>query len=162
MNIRKAVIGDLSQITSIYAYARELMKNTGNATQWKTTYPTEEIIRSDIENGYLHLLCDEDGIEGVFAFLPDGDPVYDHIDGAWLDEKPYAAVHRVASAGKKRGILPLCMEYCLSRAENIKIDTHENNKIMQHQLEKLGFVRCGTITLTNGESRIAYQYKGKC
>ena len=91
-----------------------------------------------------------------------GDPVYDHIDGAWLDEKPYAAVHRVASAGKKRGILPICMEYCLSRAENIKIDTHENNKIMQHQLEKLGFVRCGTITLANGESRVAYQYKGKC
>ena len=41
MNIRKAVIGDLPQITSIYAYARELMKDTGNATQWKTTYPTE-------------------------------------------------------------------------------------------------------------------------
>ena len=107
MNIRKAVIGDISQITSIYAYARELMKNTGNATQWKTTYPTEEIIRSDIENGYLHLLCDEDGIEGVFAFLPDGDPVYDHIDGAWLDEKPYAAVHRVASAGKKRRVIEI-------------------------------------------------------
>ena len=76
MNIRKAVIGDLPQITSVYAYARELMKNTGNATQWKTTYPTEDIIRSDIESGYLHLLCDEDGIEGVFAFLPEGDPVY--------------------------------------------------------------------------------------
>jgi hypothetical protein len=28
---------------------------------------------------------------------------------------------------------------------------------MQHQLEKLGFQRCGIITLANGEPRIAYQ-----
>ena len=157
MNIRKAELGDLPQILSIYALARELMRNTGNATQWKTTYPTEEIIRSDIENGYLHLLCDEDGIEGVFAFLPEGDPVYDRIDGKWLNEMPHAAVHRVASAGKKRGVLLICMQYCFSVCDNIKIDTHENNKIMQHSLEKLGFVRCGTVTLANGESRVAYQ-----
>ena len=161
MYIRKAEHGELSQIISVYAFAREVMRETGNGTQWKNTYPTDEIILSDIENGYLHLLCDEDGIQGVFAFLPEGDPVYDHIDGAWLNEKPHAAVHRVASAGKKKGVLPTCMQYCLSRSDNIKIDTHENNKIMQHQLEKFGFVRCGIITLANGESRIAYQYEKK-
>ena len=157
MNIRKAEISDLTQIISIYAYAREIMRTTGNETQWKNTYPTNDIISSDIENGYLRLLFDEDGIQGVFAFLPDGDPVYDRIDGAWINEKPYAAVHRVASAGKKRGILPLCMSYCFSLSDNIKIDTHENNKIMQHQLEKLGFILCGIVTLENGETRIAYQ-----
>lgn len=160
MNIRKAVIGDLSQIITIYAYARGIMRETGNGTQWKNTYPTEEMILSDIEKGYLHLLCDADGIQGVFAFLPEGDPVYDRIEGAWLNEKPHAAVHRVASAGKKRGILPACMRYCLSLSDNIKIDTHENNQIMQHQLEKAGFVRCGVITLENGEKRLAYQYGG--
>ena len=157
MNIRKAKISDLSQIISIYAYAREIMRTTGNETQWKNTYPTNDIISSDIENGYLRILFDEEGIQGVFAFLPDGDPVYDCIDGAWINEKPHAAVHRVASAGKKRGLLPLCMSYCFSLSDNIKIDTHENNKIMQHQLEKLGFVRCGIVTLENGETRIAYQ-----
>ena len=158
MNIRKAELGDLSQIRSIYAHARTLMRETGNGTQWKNTYPTDKIILSDIENGYLHLLFDGDGIQGVFAFLPKGDPVYDRIDGAWLNEKPHAAVHRVASAGRKKGILPACMRYCLSKADNIKIDTHENNKIMQHQLEKMGFVRCGIVTLANGETRVAYQH----
>ena len=158
MDIRKAKLCDLTQILSVYAHAREVMRETGNATQWKNTYPTSDIILSDIENGYLHVLSDGDGIEGVFAFLPEGDPVYDHIDGKWLSEKPHAAVHRVASAGKKKGILPACMRYCLSLCPNIKIDTHENNKIMQHQLEKAGFVRCGIVTLENGESRIAYQY----
>ena len=161
MNIRKADIADYPQISSIYAFARGLMRETGNGTQWKNTYPTDDVILSDIENEYLHLLCDEDGVQGVFAFLPEGDPVYDHIDGAWLNEKPHAAVHRVASAGKKKGVLPTCMQYCLSLSDNVKIDTHENNKIMQHQLEKFGFTRCGIITLANGESRIAYQYEKK-
>lgn len=157
MYIRKAVLSDLPEIVQIYAGARILMQNTGNATQWKNTYPPNELICSDIQNGNLHVLLDEDGIEGVFALFPEGDPVYDHIDGAWLNDMPHAAVHRVASAGKKKGILAECMRYCFSLFQNIKIDTHENNKIMQHQLEKLGFQRCGIITLTNGEPRIAYQ-----
>ena len=157
MNIRKAEISDLSQIISIYAYAREIMRTTGNETQWKNTYPTNDIISSDIENGYLRLLFDEDGIQGVFAFLPDGDPVYDYIEGAWLNDLPHAAIHRVASAGLKKGIICACMQYCGSLAPNLKIDTHEDNKIMQKQLEKEGFSPCGTIFLANGEKRIAYQ-----
>ncbi len=157
MYIRKATKDDFSEIAYIYAGARTLMQNTGNGTQWKNTYPTDDIILSDIENGNLHVLFDEDGIEGVFALFPNGDSVYDRIDGAWLNDKPHAAVHRVASAGKKKGILSDCMRYCFSMFDNIKIDTHENNKIMQHQLEKTGFSRCGIITLANGEPRIAYQ-----
>lgn len=157
MTIRKATAADFSEIVHIYARARELMRNTGNETQWKNTYPTDDIILSDIQNGNLHMISDEDGIQGVFALFPEGDRVYDRIDGAWLNDEPHAAVHRVASAGKKKGILSECMHYCFSTFKNIKIDTHENNKIMQHQLEKLGFIRCGVITLENGEPRIAYQ-----
>ena len=157
MNVRKATEAELPKILSIYARAREFMRQTGNASQWKNTYPSEEVVLSDIRNGYLHLLTDEDGIQGVFAFLPEGDPVYDRIDGAWLNEKPHAAIHRVASAGNKKGIISECMRYCGSLASNLKIDTHEDNKIMQHQLEKEGFFRCGTVILANGEKRIAYQ-----
>lgn len=157
MQIKKATASDFTEITHIYARARALMRSTGNATQWKNTYPTDDIIRTDIENGNLHILFDEDGIQGVFALFPEGDPVYDRIEGAWLNDKPHAAVHRVASAGKKKGILSDCMRYCFSLFDNVKIDTHENNKIMQHQLEKAGFSPCGTITLANGEPRIAFQ-----
>lgn len=157
MNVRKATEADFSQISAIYARAREFMRQTGNASQWKNTYPTEDIILSDIQNGYLHLLTDEDGIQCVFAFLSEGDPVYDHIDGAWLNDKPHAAIHRVASAGKKKGMISACMRYCTTICSNLKIDTHEDNKIMQHQLEKEGFFRCGIVILKNGEKRIAYQ-----
>ena len=159
MEIRKATKADFAEIKEIYARARAYMKETGNPTQWKNTYPTEDIIVSDIENGFLQILTDEDGIQGVFAFLPNGDSVYDNIDGAWLNDLPHAAVHRVASAGKKKGILAECMRHCFAWADNLKIDTHKDNKIMQRQLEKEGFRPCGTIVLPNGETRIAYQKK---
>ena len=49
MEIRQATKADYLEIASIYTRAREYMKETGHPTQWKNTYPTEEIILSDID-----------------------------------------------------------------------------------------------------------------
>ena len=159
--IRNAHPSDWDDIMEIYAIARDFMKTAGNPTQWGDTFPPEDMVREDIELQRNYVVEIDGRIQAVFAMIAGIDPTYVVIEGAWLDDTPYAAVHRVASAGKKKGVLPTCMQYCLSRSDNIKIDTHENNKIMQHQLEKFGFVRCGIITLANGESRIAYQYEKK-
>jgi len=40
---------------------------------------------------------------------------------------------------------------------NIRIDTHKDNRIMQHNIEKHGFTYCGIIYLANGDERLAYQ-----
>lgn len=160
MNFRLAVNSDFESIVKIYDRARNYMSATGNPAQWKNNYPGENDIRSDMESKNLFVLCDEDGLQGVFAYIPDADDItYRKIDGEWLNDLPYAAVHRVASAGKKKGILKLIMDYCFSHSDNVKIDTHRDNIIMQHQLEKYGFSRCGIIYLLNGEERIAYQMK---
>lgn len=156
MKVTKATLSDLENILPVYERAREYMRQTGNPNQWKTTNPTPEMITEDIKDGSLYMLQSGNGIEAVFAFIQGKDPTYNVIDGAWLNDKPYHAVHRVASAGKSRGVLKLCMEYCLQFTSEIRIDTHEDNKIMQHSLEKLGFKRCGIIRLQNGEPRIAY------
>lgn len=158
MKIIKALISDFDTILPVYERARQYMRETGNPNQWKTTNPTAEMITEDIENGNLYMLCSENGIEAVFAFISGVDPTYNEIDGEWLNNRPYCAVHRVASAGKSRGVLKLCMDYCLQYTSEIRIDTHEDNKIMQHSLEKLGFKRCGIIKLQNGEPRIAYHF----
>ena len=137
------------------------MRNTGNANQWKNIYPTPKTIEDDIKKENLYTVCENDEILAVFAFIPGIDPTYNEIDGAWLNDKPYAAMHRVASSGKKKGMLHECVKYALQHADNIRIDTHHDNKVMQHQLEKEGFVRCGIIKLENGEPRIAYQKEKK-
>ena len=49
--------------------------------------------------------------------------------------------------------LPSVLEHC----ESLRADTHEDNKIMQHLLEKNGFVRCGIIHVEDGTPRVAYQ-----
>ncbi len=156
MTVRNATIKDLPEILNIYAYARQFMRDTGNPNQWKTTNPTQETLENDINNNDLYLLVDDEQIHGVFAYIEGVDPTYNYIEGKWLNDMPYSAVHRVASAGKSRGVLKLIMDFAFSYADNIRIDTHEDNKVMQHSLEKLGFVKCGIIYLTNGEPRIAY------
>lgn len=39
----------------------------------------------------------------------------------------------------------------------MRIDTHADNHIMQHVIEKAGFQRCGIIFTDDGTPRIAYQ-----
>ena len=156
MEIRQARQDELEAVLAIYERARQYMKLTGNPTQWGENYPPAVLVEEDIAKGALYVI-DDGGICGVFAFFPDGEPLYDRIDGAWLNDEPFAAIHRVASAGTRKGILSDCIAFCRSRSDNLKIDTHVDNKIMQHQLKKVGFVECGTIHLENGDPRIAFQ-----
>ena len=163
MNVRRATMSDLEDILSVYAAARIYMSEHENPTQWGASYPPVELVVSDIEGGLSWVITDicpsedKETVLGVFAFLPDGDPIYNNIEGKWLNDLPHAAIHRVASSGERRGILGACIDFCISRSDNLKIDTHRDNITMQNALKKQGFVACGRIFLENGEDRIAYQ-----
>lgn len=157
MTVRSIRPDELERALEIYSRARTFMKESGNPTQWGQTYPPESLVAEDIARGVLYGVCDGDGIYAIFAFFPAGDPIYNNIDGKWLNDLPHAAIHRVASSGERRGMLRECIDYCLSRSKNLKIDTHADNSVMQSALKKLGFNECGTVALENGESRIAFQ-----
>ena len=143
--VRKAIYSDIDTVLKIYEKARQYMADTGNPKQWSDSYPPKELVMRDIEGGNLFVLEDSADIYGVFAFFPEGDSIYDDIEGEWLNSLPHAAIHRVASAGTRRGVLAECIDFCLSQSNNLKIDTYTTNKIMQHQLLKYGFVNCGTL-----------------
>lgn len=158
MIIRAAVEGDMPEILRIYACARRYMAQSGNPNQWGNTHPPKEMLENDIAQGRLYVgQTALGGLSLCFALIPGEDPTYIHIDGAWLNDAPYAAIHRVAGDGREKGVFAKCLEFCRARYENIRIDTHEDNKTMQHVLEKNGFVRCGIIYFENGDPRIAYQ-----
>ncbi len=158
MNIRKTTIEELDTVLDIYAYARTFMAEHGNATQWGTNRPTKERIVQDILEG-KHYVCEENGeIAAVFFYDTKPDPTYQVIyEGAWPNDNPYGVVHRIASAGKVKGAGSFCLQWAFSQCGNLKIDTHENNTVMQNTLAKNGFEYCGVIYLENGEPRIAYQ-----
>ena len=157
--IRNATPHDLPAIENIYAIARGYMARTGNPTQWGDSYPAHSLLESDIAKNEL-FVYEEDGIiHGVFAFILGDDPTYAYIeDGQWPNQKPYGTIHRIASDGETKGVFTHCFAYALSQMDEIRIDTHHNNKTMQHVVEKHGFKRCGVIYVSDGSPRIAYQY----
>ncbi|MDO4633298.1 MAG: GNAT family N-acetyltransferase [Eubacteriales bacterium] len=159
MEIRKADKQDLNEIQRIYAQAREFQKSTGNPRQWAGGYPQEEIILEDIEKGRLYVCTQDERIGGVFMFSCEEEPTYRRIcQGSWPDELPYGVIHRIAGDGSIRGMAAECFRWCRQFQDRLRIDTHEDNRVMQHVLEKNGFVYCGLIYLENGEERQAYQY----
>ncbi|MBR3894126.1 MAG: GNAT family N-acetyltransferase [Clostridia bacterium] len=161
MQIRKAKIEELDALMQIYDDARAFMRKSGNPEQWRN-HPPRELIEEDISRGCCHV-CEEDGeLFAVFYFCEEDDPTYRVIDGAWLNERPYGVVHRIAVAKRGRGVASFCFDYAFSRCGNLKIDTHRQNIPMQRALEKNGFVLCGVIRIASGDERIAYQKTDAC
>ena len=153
--IEKATLSQLPQILKIYEKARKFMSESGNPTQWGTYYPTEEMIRQDILTGKSYVNLKDGNLCAVFYFAVENDPTYGYIDGAWLNDAPYGVIHRIAGDGSG-GILKTAVAFAQEKSEYLRIDTHEENTLMQRALAKLGFRRCGIIHLANGDPRIAY------
>lgn len=159
MQIRKAKPSDIEEILRVYAAARAFMRATGNPNQWSGGHPARELLEDDIQKGQLYVGETDSGVNAVFAMLAGPDLTYAVIeDGKWPNTRDYGVIHRIASDGTCHGVLPQCVEYVKQFYDEIRIDTHHDNKVMQHLLEKNGFVRCGIIYLENGDPRIAYQF----
>lgn len=159
--IRAAVIDELPEILEIYKIARAFMAANGNRTQWGTEHPREEVLREDIQKQQLYVVIKENEICGVFALITGEDSSYRVIDGgSWRSDEPYETVHRIASSGKETGIFEAVIEFGKKRNSHLRIDTHENNKIMQHLVEKHGFQRRGIIYVRDMSPRIAYDWIG--
>lgn len=158
MTIRKSTISDLAEMERIYAYAREQMKKNGNPNQWGDNMPLTEWLVKDIEDSVSYVIEEEGKVCATFMFFIGEEPTYRVIEkGQWLNDAPHGVIHRIASDGTKKGVLKQALAYCSSVIANLRIDTHHDNYIMQHLLEKNGFRRCGIIYVEDGSERIAYQ-----
>lgn len=157
--IRKATHEDFAQILPIYAIARQYMVESGNPNQWKDNWPIPKVLEEDIEEENLYVCIRDNQIHGVFAFIIGEDENYGMIEeGNWLNDDPYGTIHRIASDGKSKGVFYECMDFCKEQVDNLRIDTHEDNKTMQHLISKAGFVYCGNIYVGDGTKRIAFHY----
>ena len=157
--IREAKTTDITDIMLVMEAAKKIMRSSGNMHQWADGYPSEAVIISDMKKHGGYIIEDTGRIVGYFAFLPSPEPTYSKIyDGKWLDDvQSYHVVHRIASYPDVHGIFSDIMDFCFSHDANIRIDTHKDNRIMQHNIEKHGFTCCGIIYLANGDERMAYQ-----
>lgn len=154
MEIRKAKKEDLMDILKIYEQARNFMKENGNSEQWGDVYPTQELVEQGMDKTYLCMEADQ--IACVFYYAQEEDKAYQVIEGKWLNEKPYAVVHRVASTGIVRGAAAYCLNWAYEQIPNIRMDTYKDNIPMQKLLEKCGFVYCGTFEQREMKGWMAY------
>ncbi len=155
--IRRANKEDIKCIMPIYEAAKKKMRADGNLHQWSDKYPDEETLLNDIARGELYIAHDGNEIYGVFMLSFSGEDTYKEIQGAWINDEPYAVIHRIASFGKGKNLLKDAIDFAFEKTNNIRIDTHEDNNIMRNLLKNLGFIYTGIIHLKNGDERRAYQ-----
>lgn len=158
MEIRTSKITDLETILMLYESARIFMRENGNPNQWGTSYPPIDLVKEDIQNQHSYVCVDNGTIVGTFYFRKGIETDYNKIEhGTWLNDRPYAVIHRITALKDTKGVASYCLNWCWEQHKNLRIDTHKDNIPMQKTLEKNGFQLCGTIYLKDGSERIAFQ-----
>lgn len=157
--IRHAAPGDIPAIVGIFDRARAFMRSCGNLSQWTGGYPSTSTALTDIDARNCYVGVDDSStVRFVFTLIFGDDPTYGVIyDGTWIDDSPYATLHRVASDGTMRGVLRRCVDFALRKTSHIRIDTHRDNLPMLKAIAKCGFARCGVILLADGSPREAFE-----
>lgn len=167
MNYRPAKEKDLPRLTAMSQQAVAYFRANG-IDQWQKGEPNEEGLFSSIKEQRLYVL-EEDGQAVAMITLARGPELsYQEIDGAWLNEEPYYAFHRVCVESSRKGQGTAAKLFDQSEKLvrslgffNVRIDTHPDNRSMQRALEKNGYVLCGRLILKEGseagDPRLAYQ-----
>ena len=165
MRLRKAKFNEAESCYQCIEDAREYHKSMG-FEQWRPDYPTQQTIFDDIAQNNGFVFVDEQGIAGYCCIVIGDEPAYADIKGAWKTDRPYAVVHRMAFNKKARGggfsqlAFDLIKDFCLSKhISAIRVDTQDENKVMQHILEREGFQHCGIIHFDGGP-KLAYEWDG--
>lgn len=156
MEIRYAKLQDMETLLTLFANARKFMAENGNPNQWWGGYPTREMLEGDIAKAQLYV-CEEEGrIHAAFVMAVGEDPTYQVIEGEWKNDLPYVTLHRIASAGEKRGMVDTIVQWAFQQHANVRGDTHELNLPMRNAFVRNGFEYCGTIWVDDGTPRMAF------
>lgn len=164
-SFRPTTEADIPAVLAIWEDGRRALAAAG-VDQWADGYPNEEFLRADIAAGHSYLVLVSRRPAAVAAICPTEDPDYkEMVDGAWLSDKKYCAVHRIATCAemKRMGLASYIMENAARIARkngcaSLRIDTHDDNLTMQAFLTRNGFVRCGHIRLSrSGKLRVAFE-----
>lgn len=151
MELREAKPSEEGIIWEILQQAIEQRRLDGSE-QWQQGYPNEQTVRDDINEGYAYVLTDDGQVIAYAAIIFGIEPAYNEIEGQWLTNGDYAAIHRVATSNAVKGkgvatrlfqmIEKLCIE---KKVFSIKVDTNFDNAPMLRILEKLNYTYCGEV-----------------
>lgn len=162
MDFIKATAAHTERIMELIEEAKAFLRASG-VNQWQDGYPDHGDIEADIADGIGYVLIDDGIILAYTAIDFRGEEAYDTLKGQWLNDEPYVVIHRTAidNTAKGKGLCQNIFQKVedmarLRGVHNIRVDTDEDNIIMRHVIEKMGFSYCGTIWFANSV-KIAFQ-----
>lgn len=169
MRLRQAEMKDFDRIIEILKDGKNQLAERG-VDQWQGDYPSLDQIREDIEKGQAFLAVQQDNqTVGAISIVKAPDHSYDQMTGKWLIQtNDYVVIHRLAIHSDHAGhgyATKLFQEVIRQIYENhpqiksIRIDTHEDNKAMQHLIDKMDFTRVGTLHGVYCKGQISYVYE---
>lgn len=164
MKFRKAEKKDVENILEIIDMGREYLKSQG-IDQWQNCYPNKEVIEADIEAGVAYVSEIESKLSGYMAIIFEEEPSYHEIfEGKWLSDNPYSTIHRIALDTSFRGqnlsakMIEFAEKLTIENGySSMRIDTHDDNKVMQKLISKSGYTYCGIIYVADKSPRLAYE-----
>lgn len=165
--LRRATPADLPAITAIISGAKAYLKEQ-QINQWQDGYPDPATLKQDIKDGITFVLIYNNTVAGTAALHQGIDVNYLKIeDGQWISgtSDHYSAIHRIAVASDFRGhhlsetlMTGLITISGLLGFKDIRIDTHPENKGMQHVITSSGFDYRGIVHMQRDNAiRYAYQ-----
>ncbi|MGZ9805088.1 N-acetyltransferase family protein [Streptococcus sp. V869] len=160
MEIRLAFPNEVDAIMQVIEEAKKCLADTGS-TQWQNGYPNTDTIIEDIISGQAYVALEEGELLAYAAVTKSPEKAYKAIyDGNWEGkETEYLVFHRIAVASdvQGQGVAQTFLEGLIEGFDylDFRSDTHDQNKVMQHIFEKLGFKQVGKVPV-DGE-RLAYQ-----
>ena len=150
MELIKATESDLQELYSLYRRTTESMKQDG-LNQWIWgIYPTEEMIREDVERGELYIARTDGVLTAAIMLTETPDPGYEGV--SWTGGAHPGFFHRLAVDPPQRGtgigadVLDDAIQI-LRRAgcDCVRCDTNVKNERAVHLYTKMGFRKCGTV-----------------
>ncbi len=165
--LRQATNQDLPEIKKIIEDAKAYLKEQG-IDQWQDGYPSSEDLETDVKFGITYVLIIDNKIAATAALHQGLDESYLKIDdGEWLNgvHGRYTAIHRIAMSTDFRGqhlsekmMTGLVTISSVLGYKDVRIDTHPDNKGMQHVITTNGFEKRGIIHMEETEQKATPRY----
>lgn len=167
MILQQASPQNISRILDIIDDAKAYLASQ-KIDQWQNGYPNKAQIENDLFNNESYVVInDKNTIIATTMFTTRPEPSYQKVvDGKWIidESEPYGVIHRLAMAKEFRGlgIAKFVFDEFHQKLKNkqiksLKIDTHEENLLMQKLVQKLGYQYCGIIYTNYGAKRLAFE-----
>lgn len=161
IEMRRACAEDIPRILAITGQARAFQRASG-FVQWQDNYPARANIAADIAAGGAYVFCLAGEII-AYAYLCVGDSEYDRLTDTWQCDAPYGVVHRLAVSSDCQGkglsatfFALIEQHFIRSDIHTVRIDTGEENVVMQRIMHRNGYVCRGVRQFVWGV-RLAYE-----